>query len=326
MAKLSYDMLQQDTKQTFSNQQRVTFFSLKNDGDEAIVRFLCDDVADFEILSVHQVSIGGKFRKINCLRTPKDPIDACPLCATDNQLQQKFYVKLLQYVRDPETNEIVALPKIWEKSKAFATTLKGLIDEYGPLTDSIFKIKRQGEAGSRETTYTPYYCNPQVYKESLYPKAFDLFNGYKVLGGLVLDRSFEDVANFVETGTLPQVAKKPQDEKKTVGQVYPTATARQVAPQEEDFAPWEEPKTVIDTSKIERGGDLNSSWVKVTDTPHEEQKPKTVYNPQPVADKWEENLTTNPTTASKPEAVVERQVREEQPQQQSYRPVRRNYY
>lgn len=306
MAKLSYDMLQdsQDSAPKQFSGQRVGFFNLKDDGDEAIVRFLYDSVEEFEIFSVHSIYVGGKPRKISCLRSPKEPIDNCPLCKDEQQVQQRFYVRLIQYVKD-ENGNIVALPKIWERSKGFAQTLKGLLDEYGPLKDNVFKVKRFGKAGTKETTYQAFFCNPRVYKPDIYPNNEELFKGYKVLGGLVIDKNFDEVQYFVDNGEFPAVEKEEKKPVQSFGTVKQTFVEKEV----DDLPPWEAP-------------------VK------EEPKAKASYYPQPVSDKWEENLTVNPETASRPEdakvsygpLVVERQVREEQPQQQSYRPVRRNYY
>ena len=49
----------------------VGFFTLKNDNDEAVVRFMCDSTDDFEILTVHDVQIGQRYRKVNCIRDPR---------------------------------------------------------------------------------------------------------------------------------------------------------------------------------------------------------------------------------------------------------------
>ena len=144
-----------------------------------------------------------------------------------------------------------------------------------------------------------------MYTEAVYPNKAELFKGYKVFGGLVLDKSFDEIQHFVDNGEFPAVSKEDKKPVQSVSTVKQTFVEKEV----DDLPPWETP-------------------VK------EEPKAKTFYNPQPVSDKWEENLTANPTTVSRPEdakasygqSVVERQVREEQSQQQSYRPVRRNYY
>lgn len=289
MAKLSYDMLQ-DSQNTPRNSSstRVGFFSLKDDGDEAIVRFLYDSVEEFEIFSVHSVYVDGKLRKVSCLRSPKDPIDDCPLCKDEQPLQQRIYVRLIQYVKD-DNGDIVALPKIWERSKGFVQTLKSLLDEYGPLTESLFKVKRSGKAGTKETTYNTFYCSPMVYKPELYPNKEELFNGYKVLGGIVMDKTFEEMQHYVDEGEFP--ARKQENKPKvqtqsTVREAF--ADVKPISKDEDTLPPWEEPKNVVvDESKVERGGDLNSTWVRVRE----------------------------------PQQQVS-----EQPQQQSYRPVRRNYY
>ena len=49
-----------------SNSGQVNFFSL-NDGEEAIVRFMDNSVSDFEILSLHNIELDGKYRKVSCL-------------------------------------------------------------------------------------------------------------------------------------------------------------------------------------------------------------------------------------------------------------------
>ena len=79
------------------NSNQVKFFNLKNNNDEATVRFMYKDSSEFEILSVHTVLVGGKYRKVNCLRTAKDPVDMCPLCAGNIPLQQRFFINILEY-------------------------------------------------------------------------------------------------------------------------------------------------------------------------------------------------------------------------------------
>ena len=42
-----------------SSSPRVGFFTLKNDGDEAIVRIMHDTPEEFDILAVHQTQVDG---------------------------------------------------------------------------------------------------------------------------------------------------------------------------------------------------------------------------------------------------------------------------
>ena len=94
MAQLNFNNIQlSDNNNTqLSN---VSFFSLKNDNDEAIVRFAHDSVDSFELLTTHDISYNGKFRKINCIRTPKEPLENCPLCASGKDVKPQtveFYI------------------------------------------------------------------------------------------------------------------------------------------------------------------------------------------------------------------------------------------
>ena len=83
MAKVNFNNLDEaelNGGNNSGNGNDVGFFTLRNDNDEAIVRFMCDSTDDFEILTVHDVQIGTKYRKVNCIRDPREPLDNCPLC------------------------------------------------------------------------------------------------------------------------------------------------------------------------------------------------------------------------------------------------------
>lgn len=201
MAKIDYDSFNEMSAEGTGN--KIGFFSLKNDKDEAVVRFYLESPQDLDIHTVHSVEVNNHYLKVECLRTPKDSFDVCPLCAFGEKLQQKLYLKMLQYVRD-ENGQIQAVPKIWERSGAFARNMKSLLDEYGPLSNCIFKIRRNGAAGSMQTTYDIMFGNPAMYKESDYPKNFTCFENYQVLGNNVLDKSFDDMKAYIETGNFPQ--------------------------------------------------------------------------------------------------------------------------
>ena len=54
---------------------KVNWFSLKNDGDEMVVRFLHKDENDLEAYEVHEVEIDGYKTKVQCAG------QGCPLCA-----------------------------------------------------------------------------------------------------------------------------------------------------------------------------------------------------------------------------------------------------
>lgn len=210
MAQISFDVASQmeaDRAQS-SNNNAFDFFTLRNDGDEAIVRFAYNDTSTFKIYTVHDVELetGGqrKNRKVSCLRNPHDPINMCPLCSSGMSSRNVFLIEMIQYVTDPQTNAIIPKPFIWERSMSYAARLKSLLDEYGPLTDCIFKIKRCGAAGSRDTTYEIYYGSPKMYPDEIYLKDFSGLSNLNLLGTVVLDKNYDEIDYYLNTGRFPQ--------------------------------------------------------------------------------------------------------------------------
>lgn len=207
MAKMSFDTaVSSMNAESNNNTNSIGFFSLKNDGDEAIVRIMHDSVNDFDILTTHPITVGGKYRSINCIREPRDPMDNCPLCKKGTKVQSRIFIHMIQYVTNAQ-GQIEAKPVVWERSISYATKLKNDINEYGPLSNCIFKIKRNGKAGDMQTTYDMRLGNPSMYNEANYPKLVDAFNGYSACGTIVLDKNFDEIAAFIATGSFPEVSK-----------------------------------------------------------------------------------------------------------------------
>ena len=224
MAQIRFEDLADMNSGASGNSSQVGFFSLKNDGDEAIVRIMHDNTDSFDLVSTHAINVGGRYRRVNCCRNPYDPIDSCPLCAAGNSSQQRFYIHLIQYTRN-ENGQIVAEPKVWERSLSYATTIKNLIVEYGPLSNVLFKIRRNGIAGSMDTTYSIMYASPNMYPEQSYPKIPNAFDGYTAIGTAVLNKSVQEVAYFVANGDFPQSEQpKPSQTLTPAPYVNPVAT------------------------------------------------------------------------------------------------------
>ena len=109
MAKVTFE--EATEMQHANNSNYVASFALKNDGDEALVRFMHDDVSSFDIVTTHNVTINGKFRSVNCLRGPRDPMENCPLCASGANTQNVMFIHLIEYQTD-ERGQIVPVPKM----------------------------------------------------------------------------------------------------------------------------------------------------------------------------------------------------------------------
>lgn len=174
---------------------RVSYFGLKDDGDETIIRFACDP-EEFEIYTVHPVTVDGKFRKVNCINDVKTGVHSCPLCEAGVQLQNRFYIRLIEYTRD-ENGNIVPEARIWERPTNYVQRLMNLYSEYGSLKNNIFKVKRNGARGDMKTDYVFMFGNPTIYNDQLYPKDFSAFEGYTPLGGAILNKTAEEMLEYV---------------------------------------------------------------------------------------------------------------------------------
>lgn len=202
MAQISYE----DVKSGNDNEFSVGFFSLKSDGDEAIVRILCDQVSDLEILTVHPVIVGQSSfpnRNVNCLRTPHDPLEMCPFCNSGEKVKQRVFIKLLQYDENKKPHAVV-----WDRpASTYVPKLKSYIDNYGPLSNIMCKIIRHGSG--LDTTYDIVpNINPQVYNLEDYKRDISAFEEFKVLGRMVLDKTADEMITFMQTGNFPERIKE----------------------------------------------------------------------------------------------------------------------
>lgn len=211
MAKFNYsdyESTQVKSAQTKERSNVGYFKSLKDNGDTAIVRFAYHSPSEFDIVTIHKAQINGNWRSISCLKGPYDSVDNCPLCKAGVKLNRKIYVKMLEYVRD-ENGNIVPKAVIWERpaegKNDFVKKLMSIIGAgYSDLSKYVFTIKRNGFKGSLDTTYDVNPANPDIYPANVYVPDFKDFEGFTLTPHSYIERSFEDLDEFVRTGTMPQ--------------------------------------------------------------------------------------------------------------------------
>lgn len=213
--KLSYQEALANTgqikSQTTTNNNTVSFFSLKEDGDVAIVRFAYsseEPQKEFDVVTLHKVEEVNTttkktmYRSISCLRTPYAPISDCPFCEAKIPLSRRFFVKLYEYTVT-EDGGVTTQAKVWERPISFASTLMTLFNEYG--TDSVFKIVRHGKRGDTATTYDILLVSPKIYNPEVYklPKD-DVFKNYDLSKKFYYVKSQEDMQYFCKHKQFPQ--------------------------------------------------------------------------------------------------------------------------
>ncbi len=189
MGRVRYDEVDK-----YGGQGGAGFFSLKDDGDTARVRFMYDGVDSIEAFAVHQIEgEDGRKRYVNCLRDYRDPIDKCPFCREKKQTQVKLFIPVYNVDEDKV--------QIWERGKKFVQKMVSICSRYSnsdtPLCSHTFDIERSGKKGDTSTTYEIYPAD----KDNTTLE--DLPEVPNPLGGLVLDKSAEDMDAFLETGYFP---------------------------------------------------------------------------------------------------------------------------
>lgn len=207
MAQFSYeDFLKKEATKPQGNFEKgeISFLSnyLQNDGDSVLVRFPYATPNDFTFYSLHRVNVEGKYKNILCLRNDTDPVGACPLCAKGDNAKDRILIKCIAYIQGDRGIEIK--PCVWERPAKFARNIAECITSF---PNSVYKVSRMGAKGSKDTNYTIMPTSPQIYNEQAYPIDFSKFGNFKFNNFMFLDRTFEELAQFVQTGRMPQRVK-----------------------------------------------------------------------------------------------------------------------
>lgn len=172
----------------YGGQGGAGYFSLKNDKDVARVRFLFNGIEDVEGFAVHEVEIDGKKRYVNCLREYGQPMDVCPFCAAKMATYVKYFVPIYNIDEDRI--------QTWERGKKFGQKLSSICSRYPNLVSHTFEIERNGVAGDQQTTY-------EIYETGQDDTTMDSFEVQDVLGGIVLDKTADDMTCFLNAGYFP---------------------------------------------------------------------------------------------------------------------------
>lgn len=173
--------------------QKSNYFSLKDDGDTAKIRFLINDIDDVEGVSVHEVQVGDKTIDVECLRAYNEPIDNCPLCAAGRKLNAKVFIP----VYDEGSKE----SKIWTRGKTFFNKMSSLCSRYNPLVSTPFEIERVGKKGDTNTTYETYPMQSDNARIEDFPEI-------KAEGICFYTKSYEDLEYYLANGEFPDTEKQ----------------------------------------------------------------------------------------------------------------------
>lgn len=168
------------------------FFGIQNDKEVKQIRFMYNSVDDVEGMSVHKVDVGDKKRYVNCLREYNDPIEKCPFCAEHIPVQARLFIPVYNIAEDAV--------QIWDRGKTMFSKITSICSRYASdknLVNSVFEVERNGKPGDQKTTYEIFKINDDN------TEIEDLPEIPKVLGGLVLEKSADEMEHYLQYDEFP---------------------------------------------------------------------------------------------------------------------------
>lgn len=147
MARLTGDNIEQFYSGS-SDKKKISYFSLKDNGDTARIRLLYNGAEDIEGYTVHRVKVGDYDRPVNCLLEKDSPIDDCPFCKAKIAKQARVFVPIF----NEDTGEI----QVWERPNTFYGKISGLCARYPNIVSQVFEVERRGAKGYQKTDYDFY--------------------------------------------------------------------------------------------------------------------------------------------------------------------------
>ena len=182
--------------------RKTGFFKLVNDKDTARVRFLYNSVEDIEGFTVHKVKVGDKDRYVNCLMEKDGRIDDCPFCRAKVFKQARVIM--------PVYNEDADQIQLWDRPNSFYGKIANYCSRYTPPVGMLTDIQRNGKAGYQKTEYDLYpvgQSDGTTIEDIL--EDCELEEMPAIIGGLILDKSVEDMEEYLETGDFPSTEDVP---------------------------------------------------------------------------------------------------------------------
>lgn len=176
--------------------KKRNYLTLKDHGDTAKGRILCNDASDIECYVVHRVKVGDYEREVNCLYEQGGKIDDCPFCRAKIGRAARIYIPFY----DEEADEI----KIFERPNSYYGKISGYCSRYSPIVNFDVEIVRNGEKGNTKTDYD-IFPGRQADETTVEDILDDLGEEElpKILGTYVLNKTADEMEAYVRDGEFP---------------------------------------------------------------------------------------------------------------------------
>lgn len=179
------------------------YLSLKEHGESATGRILCNSASDIECYVVHRVKVGDYEREVSCLYEAGGSIDDCPFCASGREELKKRSAKIFIPFYDAETNEI----KMFERPNSYYSKASGYCSRYSPIVNWPVDIVRNGEKNNPKTDYDIFpgrQPDDTTIEDILDDVGVDELP--QVIGTYVLEKTRAEMEYYVQNGDFPDNA------------------------------------------------------------------------------------------------------------------------
>lgn len=185
MAKITTDQARK-----ISNSSSSGFFTLKNDGDSAKVKFMYNTTADIETYAVHEVEVNGFTRHVDCLKDGEGN-GVCPFCEKGVKLTARTFFKLYNAEKDAV--------EVWDcgikRAPMIESIIKGRSEK---IVNDCYEIIRHGKPKATDTSYEVQWKGKDDITLDDLPKAPEIYGKY------VLKKTAEEMEYYITNNKFPE--------------------------------------------------------------------------------------------------------------------------
>lgn len=179
------------------SKKKRNYLTLKEHGETAHGRILCNSAADIECYVVHRVSVGDKGyeREVNCLFEAGGTPDDCPFCRAKLGRAAKIYIPFY----DSDSGDI----KVFERPNSYYNKISGYCSRYSPIVSYDIDIVRNGAPNFSKTDYDifPGPSDNATIEDILDDCGVDEVP--KILGLYVLNKTADDMEYYLKYKDFP---------------------------------------------------------------------------------------------------------------------------
>lgn len=216
MANFNFDQV--DQVENTSNDNKITFLKLQDDGWYAKVRFMYGPGESFAGQTVHNVSEDPKRPKyVPCLREIGQPLDTCPLCKNGSKVVAQFFIpvyviSIVSNVRGVQQEEPINQVMLFQRGTTFKGSIGSVIRQsqmvQKPIVSCIFNLVRNGKAGDQKTNYSVALAGHDNTTLDQLPPRPEILGSY-ILPNITFQEMQEKYGNGVPQQTAPTYPQMP---------------------------------------------------------------------------------------------------------------------